>query len=193
MRRLLILIWNIILVVGLCSCQKENAIVVTDDKQVASDEYGVDIATGVDAIAGNQVAVYVCGAVAYPGVYYLAADSIKEEALVAAGGFVDGAASTYVNLAEKIREGERIYFPYEEELGVDYSPISGITSDGKVNINTATLDELMTLPGVGESKACSIIEYRQDNGSFEDIEDIKNIPGIKDGIYNNIKDYIVVN
>lgn len=136
------------------------------------------------------VPVYVCGAVYEPGVYYLEESALKEDALFAAGGYDLGAAEDYVNLAENIVSGEKIYFPYEDELADG----GGLSQDsGKVNINTATKDELMTLPGIGESKAEAIIKYREEHGAFQSIEDITNISGIKEGVYNNIKEYIIVN
>lgn len=146
----------------------------------------------------KEVAVYVCGAVLVEGVYYLPAGSIKMDALNMAGGFVEGAATTYVNLAETVKEGEKIYFPYVEELEADYTPLltqqSGTSNaSGKININTATLDELMTLPGIGKNKAEAIVKYRDSNGTFNSIEEIKSVPGIKDGVYNRINEYICVN
>ncbi len=195
MHRIIFIIWNIVLIASLCGCSKGKATLVTEDTgdvDVAVLETGT-ISTGSDVYPDDLVAVYVCGAVACPGVYYISGDSIKEEALEAAGGYADGAATTYVNLAEPVISGEQIYFPYEEELSANYSPVNKMEEDSdKVNINTATAEELMTLPGIGESKADSIIEYRETHGGFQCIEEITNIPGIKDGIYNNIKDYIVV-
>ena len=68
----------------------------------------------------------------------------------------------------------------------------GVTNDGKINLNTASKDQLMTIPGVGESKADSIIAYRQEQGMFQSTEDVMNISGIKEGMYAKIKDYISV-
>lgn len=152
----------------------------------------------MEEVKDNIVAVYVCGAVLVEGVYYLPSGSIKMDALNMAGGFAEGAATVYVNLAETVTEGEKIYFPYEEELEADYTPLStkqSETSDasGKVNINTATLDVLMTLPGIGRNKAEAIVKYRDSNGTFNSIEDIMLVPGIKDGVYNQINEYICVN
>ncbi len=154
-----------------------------------------------EAETSELIPVYVCGAVASPGVYYISADSIKQDALAAAGGFAEDACEDYVNLAEAVYSGEKIYFPYEDELGENYSPIAldggikdnGALNQGKVNINRATVDILMTLPGIGASKAQAIIDYREEFGPFSHIEDIKNVNGIKDNIYDNIKDNIVVN
>lgn len=159
---------------------------MVDDTEVSYSQGDTSV-----IIQEEQVAVYVCGAVAEPGVYYLPADSIKQDALDAAGGFIEGAVTTYVNLAEKVSDGEQIYFPFVDELSDSYSPL-GERNDGKININQATVEELMTLPGIGENKAKAIITYREEYGAFQTIEDITNIPGIKEGIYDNIKDYIVV-
>lgn len=145
----------------------------------------------------NQYAVYVCGAVVNPGVYYLDAGSIRQDALDEAGGFCEGAARWYVNLAEEIVKGEKIYIPFEEELDSGTSPaVSMVTpyeADNKVNINTADKQKLMSLPGIGESRAAAIITYREQNGPFTCTEDICKVDGIKSGLYGKIKDLITVN
>ena len=147
----------------------------------------------------ESVCVYVCGAVVNEGVYYLDASARKEEALFAAGGYAEGAVSGYINLAEKVTDGERIYFPFENEITESDMISENISSDkeiisenSKVNINTAGKEELMTLPGIGESKAQLIIDYRNENNGFDSIEELMNIDGIKEGIFNKIKDYITV-
>ncbi|MBQ9233621.1 MAG: helix-hairpin-helix domain-containing protein [Lachnospiraceae bacterium] len=139
-------------------------------------------------------AVYVCGAVVNPGVYYLVNDSIKQDALEAAGGFSDGACEEYINLAEHIKDGEQIYFPYEDENMNEASNgyQDAYDAEGKLNINRADREKLMSLPGIGEAKADAILSYRNTYGDFKTIEDIKNITGIKEGVYNKIKDYITV-
>lgn len=157
-----------------------------DIQEIGTDMEQTDI--------GDTVPVYVCGAVNNPGVYYLSPDSLKADALHMAGGLTTDAALDYVNLAEIVNAGEKIYFPYADEI-VDSVNISQSDNDqgnpGKININTATKDELMTLPGIGDSKADAIIKYRDEYGPFQNIEDITNITGIKEGVYNNIKDYII--
>ncbi len=173
-----------------CAHNHNELILSEEDVTLDSEVSDLQITTTAE-LSDDKVAVYVCGAVVSPGVYYLSIDAIKQDALEAAGGFCEGAATTYVNLAEKIKEGEQIYFPYEEELVDGYSLLDAEGSD-KVNINRATKDELMTLPGIGESKAEAIISYREEHGAFQSIEEITSIPGIKEGIYDNIKDYIVV-
>lgn len=157
-----------------------------DIQEIGTDTEQADI--------GDTVPVYVCGAVNNPGVYYLSPDSLKADALHMAGGLTTDAALDYVNLAEIVNAGEKIYFPYADEI-VDGVNISQSDNDqgnsGKININTATKDELMTLPGIGDSKADAIIRYRDEYGPFQNIEDITNITGIKEGVYNNIKDHII--
>ncbi|MBR3832833.1 MAG: ComEA family DNA-binding protein [Lachnospiraceae bacterium] len=199
-----------VFIILICStaCGKERIEYIsttTQEKAVESSESisyqvyeNVETATDgdYDIIASEElVPVHVCGAVNNPGLYYMKADSLKADALALAGGFAPDAATDYINLAEMITYGEKIYFPYVDELQVGYnlndSQAQG--ADNLVNINTATKDELMTLPGIGESKAEAIIKYRDKNGPFQNIEDITNIPGIKEGVYNNIKDNIVVN
>ena len=145
----------------------------------------------------DTIACYVCGAVKEPGVYYLSKDDRKQAAVEAAGGFAEDAVQSYVNLAEKVSDGEKIYIPTEAELeGGSYKPDSqqgkDETSDsGQVDINRADKERLMTLPGIGEAKADSIIAYRDEHGSFKSPEEILTVQGIKDGIYNRIKDRIV--
>lgn len=141
----------------------------------------------------QTIFVYVCGQVASPGVYELESDSRLFEAVKAAGGMTDAAADTYLNQAEKLTDGQRIYVPSEKETEKNEQTVTEQEADdGKVNLNTASKEELMTLSGIGESKASAIIRYREENGGFESTEEIKEIEGIKDGVYNKVKDYIKV-
>ena len=130
------------------------------------------------------------------GVYELPAGSRISDALLMAGGYDENALHGYVNLAEMLEDGERIYFPdYQEleELGI--VPISSTESSesGLVNINTADAEMLKTLPGIGDAKAADIIAYREEHGAFSSIEDIKNVSGIGESIYNRISSGITVN
>ena len=109
------------------------------------------------------------------------------EVVQKAGGFTEEAATTYVNQAEIVRDEERIYIPTQNEA-LELQ----VLDDGKVNLNTATKEELMTIPGVGESKADSIVQYREEIGKFQTIEDIMNVSGIKEGLFQKIKDYIKI-
>ena len=113
-----------------------------------------------------------------------------------AGGFTDDADQNHLNLAQFLQDGQQIYVNTVEEtqmegLLVDDSPKS--QSDGLININTASVQELKKLPGIGESKAQSIISYRENTGVFTSIEQIKRVEGIKEGLFQKIKDKITVN
>ena len=192
-----------------------------DDDGTGVDEAAGVVADSVDAAAAIEIAVHVCGCVNNPGVYTLCAGARINDAVAAAGGFTPEADVNYLNLAGFLQDGVKVYVPSVDEtkdLGQDGSisfdaagegaVSSGMTGadvvssdmigigadvdDGLVNINTATRDELMTLPGVGESKANAIIKYREENGGFETISQIMNISGIKDGLFNKIKDKIKV-
>lgn len=132
--------------------------------------------------------VYVCGAVNVEGVYALPVGSRVYEAVEMAGGFREDAAGTEVNQAEILEDAMRLYIPSMSDLADLQS-----ANDGKVNINKATKEELMTLPGVGASRAESIIQYREKEGTFKKIEDIMQISGIKEGLFEKIKDFIKVN
>ncbi len=137
--------------------------------------------------AQDSIFVFVCGAVRNAGVYELPVGSRVFEAIEMAGGFSEDAAVSQINQAEVLEDETRLYIPTISEMTEQQSE-----DDGKVNINTAAEEELMTLPGVGEAKAALIIQYREEHGSFQTIEDIMNISGIKEGLFGKIKDYIKV-
>ena len=147
--------------------------------------------------------VHVCGAVNAPGVYELRTDARIYEALETAGGMTEDAAADWINQAEALSDGERIYVPTQEEAEESAQSVSGQWADpngnaggsvsDKININTAAKEEeLMTLSGIGASKAESILKYRQEHRKLSSIEDLKKIEGIKDGVFNKIKDDITV-
>ena len=138
-------------------------------------------------VTKDSIYVYVCGAVLCEGVYELPAGSRVYEAIHKAGGFTENAAVTSINQAEILKDETRLYVPTIEEVASEET-----MSDGKVNLNTATKEELMTLPGVGEAKAELIIRYREESGGFHAIEDIMNISGIKEGLFAKIKEKIKV-
>jgi competence protein ComEA len=130
------------------------------------------------------ITVYVSGAVQTPGVYSLPAGSRVEQAVLAAGGFAPGAEQDQINLATLLEDGQQIDVP-----GV---VSSGHVNAGRVNINTASVEELDALPSIGPTTAQAIVDYRLQNGNFAKIEDIKNVPGVGPATYEQIKDYITV-
>lgn len=137
--------------------------------------------------------IYVCGAVAEPGVYHFSAGSRIWEAIEAAGGFNEEAAQAAVNLAQPLTDGAQIWIPTQEEQEkeVQQEPFSGQEA-GKVNLNTASKERLMTLTGIGEARAEAILAYRQEAGPFLAIEDIMKVSGIKEAAFQKIKDDITV-
>ena len=142
----------------------------------------------------STIFVHVCGAVKQPDVYELPAGARVCDAIKAASGFRKKADDTFINQAEALMDGQQIYVPFKDKEGSNVQTSTEQTSSntGKVSINNATAEELMTLPGIGESKAQSILTYREEQGAFQTIEDLMNIPGIKEGVYNQLKDYIVL-
>lgn len=148
------------------------------------------------------VYVYICGAVANPGVYKVEQGTRLFEVVSLAGGFIDSAAIECINQAQKVEDGQMVYIlTKQEQQGEDDLPaqspqtkINATDSENeKVNINTATQEELMTLPGIGKSKVDRILKYKEDNGPFKSVEEIMKIEGIKEGVFSKIKDRIRVN
>ena len=179
---------------------------------------GTDRAELSDASSeeAKTLVVHICGAVSAPGVYELPAGSRIIDAVEAGGGFLPEADEACCNLAEEIVDGCQIYImtksescadgQTEKKAGIQTSPDSDMqTTDinmrsnsataldnGLVNLNTADVAALMTLPGIGESRAKAIISYREQHGAFAKIEDIMKISGIKQAAFSKIKDKITV-
>lgn len=138
--------------------------------------------------------VYVCGEVVNPGVYELTSGMRICDAVDAAGGLTKKASRDYWNLAEELTDGQMLYFPTAEEAKKREKSAAepGATADGKVNINTADISQLLTIPGIGQTRAEAVLAYRQENGNFQSIEDIMKVSGIKNGLFEKMKDYITV-
>ena len=170
----------------------------------------------------ETVYVHVCGAVKKPGVYEMPAGSRFYEAVDAAGGFAEDACQDYLNMAAPLADGSRLEIPTLQEIQeresaeykngnsgerkekAEYSyytapevPASGTGNGGTsetgiVNINTADISQLLTIPGIGQTRAEAVLAYRQENGNFQSIEDIMKVSGIKNGLFEKMKDYITV-
>jgi len=164
-----------------------------DEDEKSADE-------GQEQDAPEMIYVDICGAVKYPGVYRLSGDARVFDAVSQAGGLTEEACERSINQAEKLCDGQKIYVPTEEEwesgsLQEDLpGNVSGDASvdDGLININKADEAKLCELPGVGESRARAIIQYREEHGDFQSIEEIQNVSGIKGGLFAKIKDLIKV-
>ena len=132
----------------------------------------------------GSIMVFVSGAVATPGLYSIPVGSRVDAAVKAAGGMLPGAESTSINLAATVADGEQVNVPGV----VDTSHVNA----GRVNINTATLDQLDSLPGIGPTTAQAILDYRLEHGAFQVIAQLQNLPGIGPSTYANIENYITV-
>ena len=145
----------------------------------------------------ENIFVYVCGAVQKPGVYEFLPGQRICDAIAAAGGLSEQAAGDSLNQAEVLSDGQMLRVLTTEEAAVATVQPGQETAessrDGRVDINTADASALMSLPGIGQSKADAIIAYRNEHGAFKAPEELMNISGIKEGVYQKIKDSIKVN
>lgn len=191
----------------------------TDQNRKAEPSAGSTDRTELSDASSEEaktLVVHICGAVSAPGVYELPAGSRIIDAVEAGGGFLPEADEACCNLAEEIVDGCQIYImtksescadgQTEKKAGIQTSPDSDMQmtdrnvrsnsttalDNGLVNLNTADVAALMTLPGIGESRAKAIISYREQHGAFAKIEDIMKISGIKQAAFSKIKDKITV-
>lgn len=191
---------------------KNTDCISSSDKKSYNKMSGKDNHNDKKSNGQSQVVVYICGAVKHPGVYKFTAGSRVNDAINAASGFKKGAARTAINQARVLEDGEQITIPTLKQVKrkqlsktTDGDNFQDKTTDNEntqssekesqgtlININTASAGELTSLSGIGQSRADAIIEYRQSNGKFQSIEDIMKIPGIKQGIFNKIKNKISV-
>lgn len=140
----------------------------------------------------SEIKVHVAGEVKKPGLYKLEEGARINDAVDAAGGFTDNADKDSLNLAKLVEDGEQIMIPAKGGAESAAGSSSSATNNGKVNINTADLATLQTLNGVGPSTAQKIIDYRNANGKFKSIDDLKKISGIGEKTFAKFKDQICV-
>ena len=138
--------------------------------------------------SSDAIYVYICGEIVKSGVYEMKSGSRLFELVEAAGGLTADAAEDGLNLAGILTDGQKIVVPSVEDMQT--AALEDVYEDLRININTADIKTLVSLPGIGEARARDIIAYRNENGAFESTEDIKKVSGIKDSIYNKIKDLI---
>ena len=143
----------------------------------------------------NKIIVEIKGEVKNPDVYEIDDGSIIRDLINMAGGLTEEANIDGINRAEKLRANQLIVIPDKDSVNntiVSSGGSTGVSSDGVININTATLSELQNINGIGEVKAQSIIDYREKNGGFKSIEEIKNVDGIGSKTFEKIKDQISI-
>ena len=173
---------------------------LTDDLLI---ENTINTDLNSNELEDNFIIVYVCGAVKENKIVKLKENSRVNDAIEAVGGLASNADLTTINLAYILEDGEKIYIPKKGELITEnsssssYSQNSYTTSSSslkntKININKASQTELETIPGIGPSLALKIINYREEHGKFVSIESIKEVSGIGDSKYNQIKDFITI-
>ncbi len=179
----------LLLLAGLTGCGKKAAVYDSTAKESAAETEQTEVVSEEEK--ASPILVYICGEVCAPGVYELPKDSRIIDAVEAAGGMTEEAAGTYLNLAETLSDGQKIEVP-SAETAESLTEAAAMDAAGLVNLNRASETELMTLTGIGASKAKEIISYRESKGGFQKTEDLMNIPGIKEGVFNKIKDRITV-
>ena len=184
---------------------------ITDDVNLENDilvSENVAKEKSLNTTEENEVIIHIIGSVKNPGIVRLKEGSRIEDAIEAAGGLTENADISRVNLAYVVDDGTKIKIPssQEEDIGdeeiidsgsgeniiIEENTTSSNKSSQTININKATETELQTLPGIGASLASRIIDYRSQNGKFGSIEEIKNVNGIGDSKFENIKDLISV-
>ena len=186
-------------VAGLCygfAGSRENAVVLETAAIEMTEEFAKtqEIELSSSEIQETEEVVcyvHICGEVYEPGVYAMPEGSRIFQVVEAAGGLTEDASQESINLADMVRDGMQIVILSKEEA-ISIQEAERATSAGIVNINQASKEQLMTLPGIGESRAEDILRYRKEHGSFQTIEEIMKVPGIKDAAFQKIKDSIGV-
>lgn len=162
-----------------------------------NNEAKESVATIGESIASNRakIMVEIKGEVKKPDVYEIEDGSIIRDLINIAGGLTEKSNIDGINRAEKLRDNQLIVIPDKDSAnnnGTIVSTQSGVSSEGIININSASLSELQKINGIGEVKAQSIIDYREKNGGFKSIEDIKNVEGIGAKTFDKIKDKLSI-
>ena len=145
-----------------------------------------EVVPTASAAPGGDIYVHVLGAVLAPGLYELREGDRTVDAIAAAGGFAEGADETQLNLARQVADGEQLVVPLLGEV-----PALG-EQTGKVNLNTATMEQLETLPRVGPALAQRILDWREANGRFSSIDDLTSVTGIGAKTFEGLRDLVTV-
>ena len=145
-----------------------------------------EVVPTASAASGGDIYVHVLGAVLAPGLYELREGDRTVDAIAAAGGFAEGADETQLNLARQVVDGEQLVVPLLGEV-----PALG-EQTGKVNLNTATMEQLETLPRVGPALAQRILDWREANGRFSSIDDLTSVTGIGAKTFEGLRDLVTV-
>lgn len=200
---------NILLVVGIVATIAGGAVLLfrdlgsADGITIALDEPVAAATPSMYAEVPTTIKVYVSGAARRPGVYELSADARLDDALQAAGGPTSDAALEMINLAKRLADEDHIHIPgqvdtgarrVQDEASLPTAPagLSEQDGPGRLNINTATVEELTSLPNIGPSRAAAIVDYREREGPFSSVDDLMNVGGIGEKITDSIRDLVAV-
>ncbi len=143
----------------------------------------------------DRITIHITGDVNYPGVVVLENGARIVDAIEAAGGETEEADLDKLNLARILNDGDKVYVPNKNDINTEEMILEDESENNKqatININTASIEELIKLPGIGEATATKIVEYRKQNGKFKTIEELKNVAGIGNNKFETIKDKIRV-
>lgn len=166
---------------------KQESSVVTEDFADSTEQSEEKVISSKEEIT-KTIYVHICGEVKKPGVYTFSKEPRVIDVIEKAGGVTKKAEQNSINMAESVSDGTQIVIQKKQKK----TDTKKEEDSNKININKASQEELMTLSGIGESKAKQILSYRESNGSFKKVEDIMNISGIKEGVFMKIKDYITI-
>lgn len=191
--KILIILAVIVVILGTyIKDKRDSKVIVVNEGEEEVVEEKEEINDGLDKVSNETLMAYISGSVLNPGVYEFNEGDRVIDLLEKAGGFLED-ANRDVNLSMKLQDESHIYIPSkDEDVSISNNEISiGNKSNGKININTASKEELMSLSGIGEKKADEIIEYRESQ-KFGQIEDIMNISGIGEKTFEKLKDSITI-
>lgn len=178
--------WQVLIIGILIGLAASAAILI-----VASEPRGEAIQLA-PAVTPTEIVIYISGGVAHPGVYHLSPGSRIEQAVTAAGGFSTDANAGQADLARLLTDGDQVYIPKSGDPLTSTSIIDKGQAILSINLNTATLEELDELPGIGTVKAQSIITYRETHGNFSSLDELLNVPGIGASLLEQIKPYLQI-
>lgn len=184
-----------ILICGIFWFSFEKDTTTQEDDFAMQENTVAEVEKETSAPANYKIYIHIIGEVKHPGVYIFEEEPRVVDVVKKAGGFTQNAAQSAINLAELVGDGAQLSIVSKKQWKEGKQKVSAGENDagtGKLDINQATESDLMTLSGIGESKAKSIVAYRESNGKFQKIEDLMNITGIKEGVFNKIKDQIIV-
>lgn len=190
-------IWIFICISSLYGCSQKSVSLEEAlwKQEMASETVQITdsepVSETVERLEQTLVYVYVCGAVKHPGVYALEQGSRIVSAIEAAGGFLEEAVRERVNLAQVVSDGMQITIP-DISQAMELQTEQQEQKDGRVNLNRASVDQLCTLSGIGESKAKAIIAYREEIGGFTSLEQIQNVTGIGEKLFKQIQENIYI-